>query len=95
VVRIYKRKNYNIYSAGKGSNAYIVYNTLLPFDKGHTHLSNYNTAKFVIGMAINKLVPSTRINIYLVDSIIRISDDKNYIDRLIEFKERKFVHKNG
>lgn len=84
MVQIYKRKNYCIYSSHKQSHAYIVHNKNKEFSNGHTHISNYNTAKFIINMAINKTIPKTKVNDYILLSIIRVSEDKEYIKKLEE-----------
>ncbi len=42
--RIYRKANYNIYAFSDGG--YIIHNMNLPFEKGHTHIRNYHTAKF-------------------------------------------------
>lgn len=76
---IYRRKNYNIYKAGKGN--FIVHNTNKKFEKGHTHINNYNAAKTVISMSLNKTVPC-HLSKYLIESIVRISTDENYIKQL-------------
>lgn len=77
---IYRRKNYNIYRVGK--NQYIVHNTEKSFSSGHTHVNNYHAAKMIIQMSITKTIPC-HLSKYLLESIIRISVDKNYI-RAIE-----------
>lgn len=76
---IYRRKNYNIYKTTNHS--FIVHNTNKKFERGHTHINNYNTAKIVISMSLNKTVPK-HLNKYLIESIIRISTDENYIKKL-------------
>ena len=76
---IYRRKQYNIYKIRK--NNFIVHNTSKQFKDGHTHINNYNAAKVVIAMSINKTVPYN-LSKYLIESIIRISTDKEYIEEL-------------
>lgn len=76
---IYRRKNYNIYKMGK--NNFIVYNTNKKFEEGHTHINNYNTAKTVISMSLNNTIPD-HLSKYLIESIIRISTNKDYIEQL-------------
>lgn len=75
---IYRKKNYNIYRVGNG---YIVHNTNKPFKIGHTHISNYNTAKTILNFSFHKSIPN-HLNKYLLQSIIRISTDKEYINNI-------------
>lgn len=75
---IYRKKNYNIYRVGNG---YIVHNINKPFKTGHTHISNYNTAKTILNFSFHKSVPH-HLNKYLLQSIIRISTDISYIDKI-------------
>lgn len=82
---IYSNKGYNIYRLKPG--AFIVHNTRKPFESGHTHINNYNTAKYVIDMSCNKLIPKKHLSRYLIQSIIRISDDKDYIDKIQKLLE--------
>lgn len=76
---IYRRKNYNIYKIGR--NNFIVHNTRKKFEKGHTHINNYNAAKTIIFMSINNIVPRN-LSKYLIESIIRISTNEQYIEKL-------------
>ncbi|WP_301214669.1 hypothetical protein [uncultured Clostridium sp.] len=76
---IYSKKHFNIYRVGK--NAFIVHNKHKNFKYGHTHINNYNTAKWIINLSINNTIPN-RASIYILDSIIRISDNKNYINEI-------------
>ena len=92
MVRVYKMKNYNIYSDMDGS--YIVHNTNKPFENGHTHINNFDTAKYVLYLSLYRRLPkNNHLSIYLCDSIIRISDDKKYIDKMKSFKLRMIQKK--
>lgn len=86
--KVYSRKEYIVLAVKKG---YIIYNTLKPFEKSHTHLRSFNIAKTIIENCINKRTPKTN-NLYLLESHIRISTDKKYIklvEELIEAKKSK------
>lgn len=86
--KVYSRKEYIILAVKKG---YIVYNTLKPFEKSHTHLRSFNMSKTIIENCINKRTPKTN-NLYLLTSHMRISTDKKYIklvEELIEAKRNK------
>ena len=76
--RIYRKKNYNIYAF---DDEYIVHNTGMKFEEGHTHIKNFKTAKFIIDLAIHKSIPH-HLNPYLLQSLIRISNDKEYKDKI-------------
>lgn len=73
---IYRKKNYSIYKVKK--NQYIVHNTNKIFKEGHTHINNYHAAKMIIQLSITKTIP-LHLSKYLLESIIRISEDENYI----------------
>ncbi|UEL49861.1 hypothetical protein JW646_18415 [Terrisporobacter hibernicus] len=86
--KVYSRKEYIILAV---KNGYIVYNTLKPFEKSHTHIRSFNMSKTIIENCINKRTPKTN-NLYLLESHIRISTDKKYIklvEELIEAKKSK------
>lgn len=76
MVRVYKRKYFNLYSDDSGE--FIIHNTKKDFKDGHTHIRNYNTAKFLIDLALHKTVPKKKLNRYLYQSLIRITDDDSY-----------------
>lgn len=78
--RIYRKANYNIYAFSDGG--YIVHNMNLPFEKGHTHIRNYHTAKFLIDLSYHRSIPNKRLNKYLLESLIRISDSKEYKNKI-------------
>lgn len=86
--KVYSRKEYIILAVKKG---YLVYNTLKPFEKSHTHLRSFNMSKTIIENCIMKKTPKTN-NLYLLESHIRVSDDDKYkqmIEELIEAKKSK------
>ena len=86
---IYKKKNFKIYDAG---NSYIIHNTKLNFVDHHTHIKNFHTCKYIIDLCIHKTVPY-HLSDYLLVSIIRLSNDKEYISK-IESKMKKKENKN-
>lgn len=75
MVRVGKVGYYNIYSDKKGN--YIVHNTKKEFSKGHTHINNFNTAKYLATLALKNKIPS-RLGRYQLISLIRISNSKTY-----------------
>lgn len=76
--QIYSNRQFKIYETLYG---YIVHNSCKPFEQGHTHIKNYNTAKYLVYLSIHKIVPK-KLQTYLMVSLIRISDDLEYISRL-------------
>ena len=86
MVRVYKCQYFNLY--GNFNNGYIIHNTHKPFEEGHTHLNNFDTAKYIIKLAHHKTVPK-HLSIYLIDSLIRISNDEFYIRQLNELKQKE------
>ena len=81
MVRVFKKANFNLYSDYNGE--YIIHNTHKEFSKGHTHIKNYNTAIYLINLAHHKSVPHRHLK-YFIESLIRISDDCEYIKKLKE-----------
>lgn len=90
MIRIYRLKYFNIYSNKKGG--FIVHNINKEFQNGHTHINNYNTAKYIIQVALHKSLPNNK-SIYIIDSLIRISNDNTYINELKNLKEKTITEK--
>lgn len=85
MVKVKKMKYMNIYSDSNGS--YIVHNTRKEFSVGHTHINNFHTAEYVAYMALYKRLPKkNHLSLYLIDSVIRVSEDKNFIQKMEKFK---------
>lgn len=82
---IYRNREFMIIKKYTG---YIVINTKKDFKKGHTHIKNYNMAKTLINLAKNNKIPKSN-NKYILDSLIRISNDKKYINKLEDLKNGK------
>lgn len=76
--KIYQRKEYSIYRVQYG---FIIHNTKKRFQEGHTHVYNFHKAKSLIDLAINKKVPQ-KSNKWEMESLIRISKDVEYIEKL-------------
>lgn len=83
--QIYKKKHFIIFRVKDG---FIVHNTKKPFYRGHTHISNLNTAKYIINLSINKNMPH-HLSKYLIVSLIRLATDQRYIHRLNGLLEQK------
>ncbi|MGL5718857.1 MAG: hypothetical protein ACRCX2_37995 [Paraclostridium sp.] len=76
--KIYSKKEYNIY---KVDNSFIIHNTKKDFKAGHTHIKGFEMAKVLVDCSIKNKLPRTR-NSYLLKSLIRISNSKDFIDRV-------------
>lgn len=83
--KIYQKKEYMILQTKKG---YIVYNSKKDFYCGHSHIYGFKMAKTIIDNCIKKRKPRTD-SIYILDSHIRVSDDKKYITTIEELIEAK------
>lgn len=81
MVMIYKKKQFKVYAECK-SDEVIIHNSNKPFDKGHTHIRNFKTAKYLIDLSIHKSIPNHPIR-YFITSLIRLTDDKVYKEALI------------
>lgn len=77
----------------KGRRSYVVYNTSKEFQQGHTHLYKLKSAKSAARIANNKKVP-TRSGLYFLTSLQRISNDKEYIERLENKKQEIIANAN-
>ena len=87
---IYRKCNFKIYSVKDG---YIVHNTRLDFNRHHTHINNYKTCKFIIDLCVHKTIPR-HLSDYLLVSIIRITDDKIYKDKINSILDNSNKKKN-
>ncbi len=86
MVRIFKKANFNIYSDHDGT--YIIHNTNKDFFKGHTHLKEFGTAEYLVNLALHKSIPKRNLK-YFIESLIRISTDEEYIDKLMRLSKTK------
>lgn len=58
-----------------------MHNARKPFKYGHSHIDKFSTAKYITKLAYNCIVPK-HLSEYLLVSLIRISDNKVYRDKL-------------
>lgn len=86
MVLVFKQRYFNLYS--NHDKGFIIHNTHKPFKDGHTHLNNYDTARYLIKLAYHHTVPK-KLSIYLIDSLIRISTDNDYIKKLDMLKHKE------
>ena len=91
---IMNMKYFNIYS--DGHNHFIVHNTRKKFSEGHTHIDNFNSAKYISYLALYKKIPQKRrLSLYLIESVIRLSTDKEYIESMYELKRETISKKEA
>lgn len=58
---------------------YVVWNSIHPFQKYHTHIDNYRTANYIAYLAANKKLPTKHeLSPYLLKSLLRITDNRKY-----------------
>ena len=76
---IYHKRNFNIYSVNRKE--FIVHNASLSFKEHHTHINRFSTAKYLINISIYKTIPKS-LSDYLIVSLIRLTDDTEYKNRL-------------
>lgn len=96
---VYIKKHFTIIEV---SNGFIVVNTSKVFKEGHTHLKSFNASKTAIDLVLNRKIPKST-NFYYLESLIRLSDDVKYIQKLNELinvrkhkgKKAQYVIKNG
>lgn len=79
--QVYKKENFVVVPV---CNDYLVINTEKVFKEGHTHLKSMSICRLLIDLALKKELPK---NPYYADRLIRITEDKKYIEKLKEFKE--------
>lgn len=84
--QIYKKVNFIVIPVCKN---FLIINTEKIFREGHTHVKNVEIARLLIDLALEKRLPK---NPYFVENLVRISIDKNYIDKLKEFKLGNFIN---
>ena len=83
--KIYQRKEYIILKASDG---YIVHNTKKKFEKGHSHIRSFQKAKSIIDLCVRKKLPN-RPTKWEIESLIRVSNDSEYINELKIYMEKK------
>ena len=85
--KIYEDKNFIILKK-YNREAYILHNKKKPFKTGHTHINNYNTVRWLIKLYTKRIVPYNLKSKYLLDSLIRISNDTKYTEQLKTLKQK-------
>lgn len=94
--QVYTKKNFVVVDMDEG---YIVINKDKDFKQGHTHITNYNTAKYLIDMVLHSRIPY-HLPIYLLISLQRLSADENYREKIGDLirnkkdKENKYINRS-
>lgn len=86
--QIYARNEFAVVCVGRG---YIVINRKKQFDEGHTHIRNFNTAKYIADLAAYHRIPN-HLPIYLLVSLKRLAESEDQIikiESLLENKQRR------
>lgn len=78
MIKVYKNKGYVIYQA---RDCYIIHNERKPFHAGHTHITNFDTAKYLVSLSLRKSIPH-KMSCYLLESLVRLTNDTRYKARL-------------
>lgn len=76
---IYEKKEF--YIIQMNHHEFIVINRNKEFKCGHTHINNYNTAKYIVNLAVHESIPH-HLSLYLLTSLVRISENKEYKDKI-------------
>lgn len=83
--QIYSKQAFKVYRAYGG---FVVHNTEKEFEDGHTHLTSFRSAKYLIDLAIHKSLPY-HLDTYRLISLVRISVDEGYRRRILELVNHK------
>ncbi|WP_175412880.1 hypothetical protein [Clostridium sp. AWRP] len=82
--QIYKKENFIVIPV---CNEYLVINTNKIFKEGHTHVKSIGVARMLIDLSINRQLPK---NPYFVGNLVRIASNKEYINKLQDFKRKEY-----
>lgn len=77
--QVYSKSEYLIIQVSKG---FIIVNRRKKFLEGHTHIKTFNTAKYLIDLAIHNSMPY-HLSPYLLTSLTRITEDESYKQKII------------
>lgn len=80
--QIYKKDNFIVIPVQEN---FIIINKNKVFKDGHTHVKKIGIARLLIDLAISKELPQ---NDYFAESLIRISEDSNYIKKINKFRDK-------
>lgn len=94
---VFRYKQYYIQEVFSGTKKeYILANNNKEFADGHTHLRNYKSAKYVLFLAANEIIPDG-LDMYRIKSLYRILEDspfKENVNDLIQMKKQNALQKH-
>lgn len=73
-VQVYQDSNFKIYKARDG---FILHNTKMEFNSGHTHIQKFKTCMVIIKLIVKKQIPKSHSKHFL-NSILRVCSDNIY-----------------
>lgn len=88
---IFRKKDFIVLAVG---HEYIVVNREKIFKDGHTHLQSFKQAMYIVNMALSKRLPK-HLSAYLLTSLIRVSDDEDYKQKIQELLDTKQDKRRG
>lgn len=88
--QIYRKKSFIVFRASDG---YIIHNTEKSFKKGHTHIKNVNTAKYIVSLAAKKILPK-HLSDYLLVSLLRLANDDIYTAKIEEMRKNQQIRRS-
>ncbi len=77
--QVYSKSEYLIIQVSKG---FIIVNRRKKFLEGHTHIKTFNTAKYLIDLAIHNSMPY-HLSPYLLTSLTRITENESYKQKIL------------
>ena len=83
--QVYSTSEYIIIQVSKG---FIIVNRRKKFHEGHTHIKNFNTAKYLVDLAIHFSMPYN-LSPYLLTSLTRITESESYKQKIIDLIKNK------
>lgn len=93
---VFIKRNFKVLYS-KENKKYIVYNSKKEWKDGHTHIDHYKQALYLIDCVSKNKIPK-RVNKYFLISLIRLSNDKKYterVQRILDGKEPKQNYRNA
>lgn len=85
--KVYEDKQF-IILGGCGEDC-ILMNKRKKFKDGHTHLHNYKTARWLADLYRHRRIPMDLHSDYLLESLVRISDDPTYTEKIKSLRETR------
>lgn len=89
---VFRKRYFNIYSVN--NTEFIVHNSKLDFNSHHTHIRRFTTAKYILNMSLHKTIPKRLCNYHII-SLIRLTDDEDYIKKLEEMLKINKENRKG